>query len=284
MTPMSTDENGRFQARLSRRAVLRVGIGGALGLGGLSGLHPVTRTPLQADEPSVRGLIVRCPRPLDAESAVEVFDRFLTPNDLFFVRSHFGAPAVGLAPWRLDVNGEVNTPLSFGLDQLKDLEHVTLPAVLQCAGNGRAFFDPKIPGVSWERGAVGNAEWTGVRLADLLRRAGMSKEARHVHLMGADAPPSPKTPAYYRSIPIEKALDPSTLIAYAMNGEPLPVLHGGPLRLIVPTWTGNHWLKWVRRITVSPDEAPGFYMQTAYHLPKEPAPRGQLSRRQTSCR
>src|SRR5207237_603247 len=116
------------------------------------------------------------------------------------------------------------------------------------------------------------AKWSGVRLTDLLDKVGVGPEARHVHLLGADAPPSPKTPAFLRSIPLERALDPGTLLATHMNGEPLPVLHGGPIRLVVPGWTGNHWIKWLRGITVSRDEAPGFYMQTGYRIPRVPAP------------
>jgi DMSO/TMAO reductase YedYZ molybdopterin-dependent catalytic subunit len=219
-------------------------------------------------------LIIRNTRPLDAESPVEVFDRFLTPNHLFFIRSHFGAPAVGLSPWRLELDGEVNTPLSLNLQDLDTLQQATVPAVLQCSGNGRAFFEPRIPGVGWERGAVGNAEWAGVRLKDLLGRAGVKDAAAHVHLLGADGPPNPKTPRFFRSIPLARALADDTLVAVRMNGEPLPTFHGGPMRLVVPGWSGNHWMKWLRRITVSRVEAPGFFMQTGYRMPKEPLPPG----------
>ena len=230
--------------------------------------------PALADEVAEPGLLVRSTRPLDAETPVEVFDRFLTPNRLFFVRSHFGPPAVGLAPWRLEVDGLVETPLSLGLDDLKGLNPVTLPAVLQCSGNGRGFFSPTIPGVGWGKGAVGNAEWSGVRLVDVLERAGVKADAAHIQLQGADTPPNPKTPAFFRSIPLARALDPSTILATSMNGEPLPVLHGGPIRLVVPTWAGNHWIKWLRKVTVSKDEAPGFYMQSGYKIPKVPTPPG----------
>ena len=219
-------------------------------------------------------LLVRSTRPLDAETPVEVFDSFVTPNRLFFVRSHFGPPAIGLSPWRFEVDGLVDRPASFSLDDLNGLERVTLPAVLQCSGNGRGFFSPTIPGVGWGRGAVGNAEWSGVRLVDLLARAGVRPETAHVQLHGADTPPNPKTPAYFRSIPIARALDPTTLVATAMNGVPIPLLHGGPTRLIVPGWSGNHWIKWLRKVTVAKDEAPGFYQQTGYKIPKVPTPPG----------
>ena len=218
--------------------------------------------------------LIRSSRPLDAETPVEVFDQFLTPNRLFFVRSHFGPPVVGLSPWTLAIDGMVDRPVTLDLDALKPVPAATLPAVLQCSGNGRALFRPQPPGVAWEKGAVGNAAWGGVPLADLLRRAGVQPGAGHVHLHAADGPPNPRTPAYFRSIPLDRAMDPSTLIATTMNGEPLPWLHGGPIRLVVPGWSGNHWIKWLRRITVARDEAQGFYMQTGYKIPKTPAPPG----------
>jgi DMSO/TMAO reductase YedYZ molybdopterin-dependent catalytic subunit len=221
-------------------------------------------------------LIVRSRHPLDLETPVEVFNRFLTPNDLFFVRSHFGPPAVTLGPWRLEVRGLVERPLALSLGQLAQMEQVEAPALLQCAGNGRSNFTPVIPGVPWERGAVGNASWTGVRLVDLLHRAGLKVKPGegHVHLLGADAPPSVKTPAYLRSIPLERALDPTTLLATRMDADALPMLHGGPVRLVVPGWAGNHWIKWLRAITVSREEAPGPYQQTSYKMPKVPTPPG----------
>ena len=227
------------------------------------------------DRAAQAGLIVRSSMPLDAETPVEAFDRFLTPNEVFFVRSHFGAPAVDLAPWRFAVDGLVERPVDLGVDDLKArYEQVTLPAVLQCSGNGRAYYRPNIPGVGWDRGAVGNAEWTGVRLADLLAEARIKPDAAHVHLHGADLPPNPKTPAYFRSIPLARALELGTIVAHTMNGEPLPRLHGGPLRLVVPGWAGNHWIKWLRRVAVSTGEAPGFYQQTGYKIPRVPGPPG----------
>jgi DMSO/TMAO reductase YedYZ molybdopterin-dependent catalytic subunit len=228
-----------------------------------------------ADDPGGPGLIVRNREPLDAESPVEAFATWLTPNDSFFVRSHFGAPATNLVPsWTLKVLGLVERPLTLTLDDLRDFEPAEAPAVLQCSGNGRGFFEPRVAGVGWSRGAVGNASWGGVRLADVLERAGVRPGARHVHMLGADLPPTPKTPPFYRSLPLERALDRGTLVATTMNDEPLPRLHGGPLRVVVPTWTGNHWLKWLRALVVSDVEHPGFYQQVGYRLPKVPAPPG----------
>ena len=220
-------------------------------------------------------LIVRNRFPLDVETPVEAFGSFLTPNRLFYIRSHFGAPAVGLTDrWTLAIDGGVSTAKTYTIDDLAKLEQVTIPAVLQCSGNGRAFYTPSVPGSAWSRGAAGNAEWTGVRLADLLNRVKVVPGMAHVHLLNADGPPMPKTPAYLRSIPLDRAMLASTIVATRMNGEPLPVLHGGPVRLVVPGWSGNHWIKWLRGIRVAKDEAPGFYMQSGYKLPIKPLPPG----------
>lgn len=243
----------------------------SLALGAAGALLPPASIAL-GDEPK---LIVRSRMPLDAETPVEVFEREFTPNRLFFVRSHFGAPAVGLTDrWTLAVEGGVTKGLSLGLDDLARFEQVTIPAVLQCSGNGRSLHSPTVPGVGWGRGAAGNAEWAGVRLAEVLGRAGIKPGMGHVHLHPADGPPMPKTPAYLRSIPIARALDPSTLLVTRMNGEPLPILHGGPVRLAVPGWSGNHWVKWLRRLVVAPDEAPGPFQRTSYKMPIRPMPPG----------
>src|SRR5439155_3708089 len=134
-------------------------------------------------------------------------------------------------------------------------------AVLQCAGNGRSLHQPRVPGVQWVHGAMGQASWTGVRLADLLGRAGVAAGAAHVQLEGADLPPKPMTPRFVRSIPLARALDPGTLVVSHMNGAPLSLGHGAPFRLVVPGWAGDHWVKWLTSIRVQTGEAEGFYMQ-----------------------
>lgn len=257
---------------ISRRTVIRRTVGGVLACGSGAALFE-KGSPAWAAEPT---LIVRNTRPLDLETPVTALDRWLTPNDLFFVRSHLSTPAIGLAPWSLQVSGMTDRPRTWSLDDLQKLEQVKVPAVLQCSGNGRAYFRPRLPGVQWEKGGVGHAEWSGVRLVDLLERAGYQRGAAHVHLLGADAPPNPRTPQYLRSVPIERAIDPNTLVATHMNDEPLPLLHGGPMRLVVPGWTGNHWMKWLREIKVAKDEAPGTYQQSGYRIPKSPAPPGAV--------
>jgi sulfite oxidase len=262
------------EAAIDRRSMLRLGVLGLAGASLSSGPGRLIAAGLVAAPGDNPALIVRSQRPLNLETPVAALDHRLTPVDMFFVRSHFGAPAVDLIPWEVELVGLVKRPLRLTLEELGRLEQATKTAVLQCAGNGRALYRPRVPGVPWERGAVGQAEWSGVRLAELLDRAGLGDGAAHVHFVGGDAPPSPKTPAFVRSIPLDRARDPSTILTLRMNGEPLPAIHGGPARLVVPGWAANNWFKWVRKIVVAREEAPGFYMQTAYRMPRTPVPPG----------
>lgn len=223
-------------------------------------------------------LITRVSHPYDAETPVETFASWITPNDRFFVRSHFGPPPadrIDPAHWRLSVAGLADHPLSLSLSDLTRFEEVSVTAVVQCSGNGRAFHQPRAAGVQWRKGAVGNARWTGVRLRDVLAKAGIQAKAEHLHLLGADRPVLPSTPLFLRSIPLEKALHPDTILAYQMNGEPLPLLHGAPLRLIVPGWMADACVKWLTDLTISDQEAPGYYMQTAYRYPVRPVQPGE---------
>ncbi len=256
---------------LSRRAFLARTIGGTVGLC-FAGIVGIGTSRAQTGDKD-KSLIVRVPRPLDAETPVDAFNSWRTPNHRFFVRSHFGPPAPGFiqeSVWRLRVRGLVDRALSLRLADLRQFEEVAVTAVLQCSGNGRAFYRPHAPGVQWERGAVGNARWTGVRLRDVLQQAGIKPAARHVQMQGADRPVSELTPQFIRSIPLSKALDPNTLLAIRMNDEPLSLLHGAPLRLITPGWMAESCMKWLTDLTVQEDEAKGYYMETAYRYPSEP--------------
>lgn len=211
--------------------------------------------------------------PQQLQTPLSALDGLITPTERFFVRSHFGPPRWN--PSRtLGLRGFVDRPDTFSLAALKKLPSTTVRAVLQCAGNGRSLFQPPIPGVQWQHGAMGQADWTGVRLATLLERAGLKRGAAHVHLFGADRAPRPQTPPFIRSIPLEKALHPDTLVAWDMNGAPLTLEHGAPLRLVVPGWAGDHWLKWVVGIEVAAEEHPGFFVQKAYRFPRAPVPPG----------
>ncbi|GAC1537099.1 MAG: molybdopterin-dependent oxidoreductase [Myxococcales bacterium] len=219
--------------------------------------------------PPAPGFIVRNERPLDLETEVSVFTEEFTPNELFFVRSHFGAPVLDLANWRLRIEGLVEHPVALTLGALRKLTPSSAPVALQCAGNGRSLFRPKVAGAQWARGAVGQALWRGVRLAEVLDRAGVKPEARFVTFIPGDHPLGDKVPPFNRSIPIEKARK-DVLLAWEMNHQPLAVLHGAPLRAVVPGWAGDHWVKWLRGIRVEAQEDQGFYMQTGYKIPTEP--------------
>lgn len=266
------------QSLISRRRCLKLLLSG-LGAGLV--FHHVGSAVIAAQNDAARketsGLSVRVARPLDAETPVGEFASFLTPNDRFFVRSHFGPPAretIEESQWRLNVGGVVERPQVLTMKSLRQFEPVTITAVLQCSGNGRAYHRPRVPGVQWERGAVGNAEWTGVRLRDVLEAAGVRTEGRHVQFQGADRPAVEAVPLFVRSIPLEKALHPDTILAYEMNGRALPLLHGAPLRVITPGWMAESCIKWLTDIVVREDETKGYYMQTAYRVPKDPAAPG----------
>lgn len=217
--------------------------------------------------PGKRPMLVHNEFPEDLETPVEYFTTFLTPNDSFFVRQHLPRPRIDGASWRLAIGGSVKSPLLLSLADLKGMPQVKLPATLECAGNGRSNFLPRMPGLQWSKGAVGNAEWGGVRLADLLRKAGVQPGAEWGNVNGADVGVG-KTPDFIRSIPLRKLMDPATLIATEMNGQPLPELHGFPARLIVPGWDGASWVKWVSDIQLAPKPDGGFYFATAYRYPK----------------
>lgn len=222
-------------------------------------------------------LIAHVSRPFNAETPVREFTSWLTPNERFFIRSHFGPPNPELVTpvsWRLNVAGLVDRPLTLQLADLKQFQAVTITAVLQCSGNGRSFHHPKVPGVQWRRGAAGNAEWTGVRLRDVLQQAGVREPCRHVQFEGADRPVLPTVPLFVRSIPLKKAMHPDTILAYEMNGRPLPLLHGAPVRAITPGWMGEACTKWLTHITLQEQEAPGYYMQQAYRMPAVPVEPG----------
>ncbi|CAN5648035.1 sulfite oxidase [soil metagenome] len=266
------DQMTGFEA--NRRDWLRWTLGGLAALGGGLARPWIVGTGALASQ-DLQRLQVLQDDPLNAETPASIFEEFLTPNDLFFVRNHLEPPPPErLEGWRLTVSGLVDRRLNLGLEDLEGFEPVTLTAVLQCSGNGRAFHEPAVGGVPWVRGAVGNAEWSGVRLRDLLERAGVADESQHIHLHGSDLPTNQEPYRFIRSIPIERAMDADTMIATRMNGEPLPYQHGGPLRLVVPNWFGNHWLKWLERVVPARDEAPGHYMEDAYRVPPEPVEPG----------
>ena len=213
-------------------------------------------------------LIRRAFRPPNFETPLEDLAPPFTRNDAFFVRYHLPViPQVDPAAWRLQIAG-AQRPLTLSLKELKSgFEHVSVAAVNQCAGNRRGLFTPRVPGVQWGNGAMGNALWRGVRLRDVLHRAGVAHDALEVVFDGADSPLLPATPDFLKSLPVERALDENTLIAFQMNGQPLPHWNGAPARLIVPGWVGTYWVKHLTAIRIEPKAFDGFWMKAAYRVP-----------------
>ncbi len=216
------------------------------------------------------GLISRQTDPDNLESPFSALDGRITPNESFYVRSHFPVPEIDARCWRLQVERAVARPISLSLEDIQKMPSVTQAALLECAGNGRAFLAPKHKGVQWELGAVGCAEWTGVPLVAILENAGLDSATADVILEAADegVPEKSTQPTerirYARSLPLAKALQRTVLLAYAMNGEPLPREHGAPLRAIVPGWYAMASVKWLTRIVVSARPFQGFFQTVDY--------------------
>jgi DMSO/TMAO reductase YedYZ molybdopterin-dependent catalytic subunit len=216
------------------------------------------------------GLIIRQKEPTNLETPLDQVDSYLTPTDLFYIRSHFSAPTVELSSYQLRITGAVRNPLSLTYQELRDMPSESRVAILECAGNGRVFLVPQVGGAQWELGAVGNAEWTGVPLAALLERAGLEDDAREIVLEGADrgTPNEPPVPpgsiSYARSLPRDKALQREVLIAYQMNGRDLPLHHGYPVRAIVPGHYGMASVKWLTHIQAVREPFRGYWQTSDY--------------------
>jgi len=221
--------------------------------------------------PGKRPLIKRSYRPPNFETPLEVFEQIFTPNDAFFVRYHLPRiPEVPADQWKLEIGGDaVEKPFSLDLAGLqRDFEQVELPAVCQCSGNRRGLSDPHVAGVEWGIGAMGNARWKGVRLKDVLAKAAPKKETLEVAFYGEDHGSLDATPDFQKSLPAWKAMDENTLLAWQMNGEPLPHWNGAPVRLVVPGWTGTYWMKHLVSIQVLSQPFKSFWMAAAYRIPK----------------
>jgi DMSO/TMAO reductase YedYZ molybdopterin-dependent catalytic subunit len=240
----------------------------ALNLAG--GLPEGTRTEVILDTlPGKKPLIKLSYRPPNYESPIEYLRTEITPNDAFFVRYHLSnIPRVDAATWRVAVGGEgANDEIQLGLDDLKQFTPVEVVALCQCSGNRRGLMQPHVPGVEWGYGAMGCARWKGVRLKDLLDKAGLKKEAIEIVVNGADGGVSDKTPSFVKSLPLWKAVEDTTLVAYEMNGQPLPHWNGFPARIVVPGWTGTYWMKHVTAIKAVTKPFDGFWMKSAYRIP-----------------
>jgi sulfite oxidase len=259
-----SDRPHAFEEDVSRRAfVVQIGAAAAVLGAGLPG-RAQTPTPI----PGKDKLIVRSPRPINLETPLRELTSDVTPNDLFFVRNNYDGPVIDPAAYALTVDGEVENPLTLRLDDLRRLPQVTQTITLECAGNGRSFHKPPATGLQWEHGAVGTAVWRGVRLADVLQLARPRPTARHVVPDGSDTPPTPQAPDFIRSHPIQKAMESHTMIALEMNGQPVPHLHGGPARLLVPGWVGSASIKWLTKLTLADKEWGGPFMARSYRSPR----------------
>ena len=224
------------------------------------------QTPNAAQRYGKEKLLVRSLRPPDFETPVALLDSFITPNELFYVRCHMPVPAVDAATWALKIGGEVNTSLSLSLDEIKKLPATTITATLECAGNGRGFFEPALAGIQWEKGAVGTARFTGTRMSEILKKVGVKAGALNVEMHAADRPPG-TMPAFVRQVPMAKAMHADTIIAWDMNGQPIPLVHGAPLRAIVPGWEGAYSVKWLNALNLIAKDSDSFWVATGYRYP-----------------
>jgi len=271
---------------VSRRRFL-AGLGGMglIGLLGTSAREAVAATFLElpfdngrrelvTNFPQKGAMLLQRTRPPLLETPFEVFDRgVFTPNDRFYVRWHLAniPTTVDPATFRLNIRGQVRRPMSLSPQDLaRDFEPFEIAAVNQCSGNSRGFFSPRVAGGQWANGAMGNALWKGVRLKDVLDRAGVKAGALQARFSGLEKGVIPQTPDFRKSLAIEHARDGEVMIAYAMNGEPLPLLNGYPLRLVVPGWYATYWVKMLNDIEVldAPDD--NFWTTKAYLIPDTP--------------
>ena len=278
---MSKNHDER-SAALSRRQFLRaatvVGAGGLLARSAANALAEATVTlPFANGEralvkyPQKRPLIRLTTRPPQLETPFAIFNEgLITPNDAFFVRYHLANIPTEIDPekFRLEIKGKVNTPLTLSLAELKaKFDPVELIAVNQCSGNGRGFSTPRVGGGQMGNGAMGNAKWKGVRVKQLLEKAGVAAGAKQVAFNGLDTPVTDKTPDFAKALDVDQALDEDVMLAYEMNGEDLPMLNGFPLRLVVPGHFGTYWVKHVNEITVVDETFKTFWMNPAYLIP-----------------
>ena len=259
---------------LRRRTAL--GLAGALLASGRAGAESVTLPFANGERPLVaypqkRKLLRLTSRPPQLETPFAVFDEgLLTPNDAFYVRYHLAdlpLDSIDPATFRLTVKGEVNQPLSLGLDELRALPAQETVAVSQCSGNGRGFFEPRVAGGQAGNGLMGNARWHGVPLRTVLDRAGVKAGAVQVRFDGLDGPVGDGTPDFAKALDIDLARNGEVMLAYAMNGAELPFLNGYPLRLVVPGYFGTYWVKHLNEITVLDRPLDNFWMTTAYRIP-----------------
>src|SRR4030081_2802868 len=276
-------ENRSLHHMMTRRRLLGAAGIGALALSKSSRAQTMVGLPLPGGPgaraittgfPQKGPMILQRTRPPLLETPFEVFDKgVFTPNDQFYVRWHWAVIPTDLdiGKFSLTVRGHVNQTLSLSLnDILHGLPSVQLSAVNQCSGNSRGLFQPRVPGGQWANGAMGNALWTGVRLKDVLDKAGVRSGAVQVRFKGLEEPVVADAPHFMKSLDIDHARDGEVMIAYAMNGEQLQLVTGFPLRLVVPGWYATYWVKMLNDIEVLDQPDTNFWTKTAYTIPDTP--------------
>ena len=264
-------------SHLSRRTFLAgLGAGLAAASAGRGPRRLEAADPILAGRPLVRypektDLILLTSRPPQLETPMRYFAQAITPNDAFFVRYHvFPVPtSIDVDTWRLRVTGRVDRPLELSMDDLRTkFSKAALTAVCQCSGNSRGRFSPRVLGGQWGDGAMGNAAWAGARLRDILAAAGVRPGAVQVTFDGLDKPAFPSVPDFVKSLDLTRVLeDPDVLVAYEMNGQPLPVLNGFPARLVVPGWYATYWVKNLAEVSVIDHVFEEFWMKPGYRIP-----------------
>jgi sulfite dehydrogenase len=261
-------------SRARRRSFL--GLLASGGLGAIAAGCDRTRVTAGTDaagspyDGKIADMMLHTERPPNLETPARFLAYDLTPNDAMFVRWHLSVvpTSVDERAHRLRVGGHVERPVELSLDHLRArFETTSVVAVNQCSGNGRALFSPRVPGVQWTRGAIGNARWTGVRLKDVLAAASPRAGAVELRLGGLDRAPLDSVPDFEKSLPMPIATGSDVLVAWAMNDAPLPMMNGYPLRLVVPGWYSTYWVKALDRIDVLDHEFDGFWMKKAYRIP-----------------
>ncbi|HUJ18159.1 MAG TPA: molybdopterin-dependent oxidoreductase [Nitrospirota bacterium] len=223
--------------------------------------------------PEKTDMILVTSRPPQLETPFPYFKELITPNEAVFVRWHIAnvPTSVDLDTWRLTIGGNTEKELQLSMNELRTkFAPVRYTAVIQCSGNSRSLFEPRVAGGQWKNGAMGNVTWTGARLKDILNAAGLKEGSVDVAFDGLDGPPLPSVPDFVKSLPVDKALDEDIIVAYEMNGKALPMLNGFPARLIVPGWFATYWVKSLSSITVLNKQFDGFWVKTAYRIPDNP--------------
>jgi len=276
-------ENGAFHRMVTRRQLLATASAAGLALSKPAWAQKMIDLPLPGGPgarqittafPQKGQMILQRTRPPLLETPFEVFDKgVFTPNDQFYVRWHWAVipTDIDTDKFSLKVHGHVNQTLSLSLsDILHGLPSVQLSAVNQCSGNSRGFFQPRVPGGEWANGAMGNALWAGVRLKDVLDKAGVKPGAVQVRFKGLEEPVVADAPHFMKSLDIDHARDGEVMIAYAMNGEQLPLVNGFPLRLVVPGWYATYWVKMLNDIEVLDQPDTNYWTKVAYTIPDTP--------------